>query len=398
MAEVPQPAKGMMGQQAVAIPHDITSVLPPTKDSLQGAVQCKDQIVASYLKDGASRIERFDANGKSLGDIPLPQIGAVYDVRASKDQVYFDFSGPAYPPTVFHYKPGDKKAEILWQAKTNYNPADYETTLEFSTSPDGTKVPLYITRKKDTPLHDQRPTFLYGYGGFDSPEWPDNKANLNIIPWLDMGGVFVDACLRGGNEYGEQWHQDGKGLNKQHVFDDFEAAGDYLMKQKITGPGHLAAGGRSNGGLLAAATELQRPDLFTAVVPEVGVMDMMRYPRFTVGDQWESEYGSPNNPQDVQNMLKYSPINNVHDGTSYPSTLLMTADHDDRVSPGDHTYKQAALLQQAQGSDKPILLRVEHDAGHGSFDHPWSPNKLIGQDTDRWSFLANALGMSPGGA
>lgn len=378
---------------SVARTRDLAAVLPESKDALQNVIQVKDQIIAHYLEDGHSRLEKFDLQGKSLGAIPLPQIGAIYDLRASKDEAVFDFSGPAYPPTVMSFKPGEDKAEIMWQAKASYNPADYETTLDFSTSPDGTKVPIYITRRKDTPMHDQRPTYLYGYGGFDCPEYPDNKSNLNIIPFLDMGGIFVDTCLRGGNEYGENWHQDGMLLNKQNVFTDYESVGDYLMQQKICGPGKLAAGGRSNGGLLAAATELQRPDLFAAVIPEVGVMDLMRFPKFTCGYQWVSEYGSVNKPDDVKNMLKYSPINNVVEGRKYPSTMIMTADHDDRVPPGDHSYKQAALLQQAQGADKPVLLRVEHNAGHGSFDHPWPTNKLVSQDTDRWTFLANALGM-----
>lgn len=375
--------------------QDLSKLLPASQDELQKAVQVKNEIYAHYLKDGHSRLERFDSQGKSLGEVPLPQIGAIYDLRASEDRLFFDFSGPAYPPSVFQITPGADKAEIFWQAKANYNPQDYETTLEFSTSSDGTRIPLYITRHKNTELTGQNPTFLYGYGGFACAEFPDNKSNLNIIPWLDMGGVFVDCGLRGGSEYGEAWHQGGMKLNKQNVFDDFESAGDYLMKRQITGPGKLAAGGRSNGGLLAAATELQRPDLFSAVVPEVGVMDLMRFPKFTCGNFWVSEYGSPDKKSDVKNMLKYSPLQNVTAGKAYPATLFMTADHDDRVPPGAHTYKQVATLQQGQGADKPVLMRVEEKAGHGSYTHPWPTPKLIGQDTDRWTFLAHALHMQP---
>jgi prolyl oligopeptidase len=376
-----------------AKPDWVIDFVPQGKDTLQNVVVVGDQVVAHYLEDGHSRLERFDENGDSLGAIELPGYGFVNGLRTAGQELIFDFSGPTIPPSVFKLDPSrSAEPEVLFQAKASYNPADYQTDLLFAPSKDGTKVPLYISHRKDTSLEEAQPAYLYGYGGFNVSEAPENKANLNIIPWLDMGGVFVDACLRGGGEYGGDWHAEGQKLKKQNVFDDFIGSAEFLMRQGITKPGKLAIGGRSNGGLLAAATEMQRPDLFAAVIPEVGVMDMMRFPRYTAGKYWVSEYGDVSKKSEFKKMLSYSPLHCAQNSRPYPSTMILTGDHDDRVVPS-HSYKLAATMQQSQVADKPVLLRVERNTGHGSVDHPWPTAKLVGQDTDRWSFLAQALNV-----
>ena len=266
----------------------------------------------------------------------------------------------------------------------------YVTRLVMCPSKDGTEVPVYVTHRTDVEMDGKRPTYLYAYGGFGVNETP--SFNQNVLPWLDKGGVYATAALRGGGEFGEDWHKNGSRLRKQNVFDDFIAAGEGLVKAGITAPEHLGIGGGSNGGLLVAATQLQRPDLFGAAIPEVGVHDMLRFAKYSGGFHWIQEYGEVEKSNHFKNMMTYSPLHNVKDGIEYPPTMVMTGDHDDRVVPS-HSYKLAAELQESQGGDNPILLRTQKNLGHG-YGAPRSMR--LEESADRWAFLWHHLGEAAG--
>ena len=268
-----------------------------------------------------------------------------------------------------------------------FTPDDYETKQVFYASKDGTRVPMFITARKGVKLDGNNPTLLYGYGGFDISLTP--AFSVGNLVWMEMGGVYVQANLRGGGEYGEAWHLAGTRLQKQNVFDDFLAAAEWLIANHYTQPGKLAISGRSNGGLLVGACMAQRPDLFGAALPGVGVMDMLRFHKFTIGWAWTSDYGSSDDAEEFKAIYKYSPLHNLKPGTQYPPTLIVTADHDDRVVPA-HSFKFAAALQAAQAGDAPVLIRIETKAGHGA-GKPVS--KAIEEVTDEWSFLVKNLGM-----
>ncbi len=274
--------------------------------------------------------------------------------------------------------------------KIAFDPAPYVTDLDFATSKDGTKVPVFVTHRKDMPLDGSTPTIVYGYGGFDINETPGFHSGVAL--WLQMGGAYADVVLRGGGEYGEAWHDAGRLANKQHVFDDFIAAAQMLIDRKITSTPKLAANGGSNGGLLVGAAITQHPELFGAAIPEVGVMDMLRYQKWTVGKAWIPEYGSADaSPEQFKWLYAYSPDDNVREGKAYPPTLVMTSDHDDRVYPA-HSFKFAAALQHAQAGDAPILLRVESKGGHGG-GRP--TEKIIDDEADRYAFLVKNLSFTP---
>jgi prolyl oligopeptidase len=279
------------------------------------------------------------------------------------------------------------KSTVFRQPKVEFNPADYETKQVFYTSKDGTKVPMFITHKKGVKLDGNNPTYLYAYGGFNISLSP--AFSVGNLVWMEMGGVYAQPNLRGGGEYGEEWHRGGMKLKKQNVFDDFIAAAQWLIDNKYTSTPKLAMGGGSNGGLLVGAALTQRPDLFGAALPAVGVMDMLRFQKFTIGWAWVSDYGSSDNPEEFKALYKYSPLHNIKPGTSYPPTLITTADHDDRVWPG-HSFKFAAALQAAQAGSAPILIRIETKAGHGA-GKPTS--KIIEELADRWAFLVKTLEM-----
>lgn len=369
-------------------PHDVREVVPQRKETLEDVSFVHGEFFATYLRDAHSHVLAFDVHGKPLGEVKLPGMGTVGRFHeAPHGRVVFQYSTPTRPNTIYSYDMRTHKAHALWEPKTTFDPNNYETKLVLCPSKDGrARIPLYITHRKDVPLDGRRPTYLYAYGGFGANETPE--FDWKNIPWLDKGGVYVHAALRGGGENGEEWHRDGMRMRKQNVFDDFIAAGEYLVKSGVTSPAHLAIGGGSNGGLLVAATELQRPDLFGAAVPEVGVMDMVRFPLFTGGNQWIKEYGEVSKPRLLKNLLSYSPVHNIQAGRAYPATLVITGDHDDRVVPA-HSYKFTAAMQQAQGSNAPVLLRVNHNMGHG-FGKPLSMR--IAEAADRWAFLWHHIG------
>jgi prolyl oligopeptidase len=346
-------------------------------------------LVCSYLVDAHSSAVAYGLDGKLRKELQLPGFGHTAFTHSSQDdkEVYFTYSEFTRPASIFRLDLKTLTPALFRSAKLSFNPEQFEVRQVFYHSKDGTRVPMFIIAKKGFALNGQNPTILYGYGGFNIPLTP--AFFPRIIEWVQMGGVYVSANLRGGSEYGEEWHLAGTKLRKQNVFDDFVAAAEYLIAQKYTSPAKLAIEGRSNGGLLVGAVLNQRPDLFGAALPGVGVMDMLRFQKFTVGQSWTVDYGSSDNQQEFQAIRKYSPLHNIKEGTKYPPTFIVTADHDDRVVPG-HSFKYAATMQHAQAGDAPILIRIETRAGHGGGK---PVTKVIEETADEYTFLAKALGM-----
>ena len=364
-------------------------IVAESSDTLVGADIVNQQLVLEYLKDARSVVRVVDLKGKTVREIALPGIGSVGGLQGKKDdtETFFSFTGYTTPTTIYRLNLKDGKSSVFRQPKVAFDPADYETRQQFYTSRDGTKVPMFIVSKKGLKLDGSNPTYLYGYGGFNISLTPAfSPANL---AWMEMGGVYVVANLRGGGEYGEAWHQAGTKLQKQNVFDDFIGAAEWLVSNKVTSPQKLAIGGGSNGGLLVGAAMTQRPDLFGAALPAVGVMDMLRFHKFTIGWAWTSDYGSSENADEFKALVKYSPLHNLKPGTCYPATMVTTADHDDRVVPA-HSFKYAAAAQAAQGGSAPILIRIETKAGHGAGK---PTTKQIEEVADRWGFLSRELKM-----
>ena len=338
---------------------------------------------ASYLKDALSLVEQVDLNGKVVRTISLPGKGTASGFSGKwKDPVlYFTFTSYTQPATIYSLDVTSGKSSIYKESKVDFNPADFESKQVFYQSKDGTKVPLIITYKKGLVLNGKNPTLLYGYGGFNISLTPGFSTS-NIV-WMENGGVYAVANLRGGGEYGEDWHVQGTKLKKQNVFDDFIAAAEYLIKEKYTAKEYLAISGGSNGGLLVGAAMTQRPDLFKVALPAVGVLDMLRYHQFTAGAGWAFDYGTAQDSPEMFNYLKgYSPYHNLKEGVTYPATLVTTADHDDRVVPA-HSFKFAARLQKAHKGDSPVLIRIETNAGHGA-GKPTA--KIIDEQADKWAF------------
>ena len=338
---------------------------------------------ASYLKDALSLVEQVDLNGKLVRTISLPGKGTASGFSGKwKDPVlYFTFTSYTQPATIYSLDVKTGKSSIYKESKVDFNPADFESKQVFYQSKDGTKVPLIITYKKGLVLNGKNPTLLYGYGGFNISLTPGFSTS-NIV-WMENGGVYAVANLRGGGEYGEDWHVQGTKLKKQNVFDDFIAAAEYLIKEKYTAKEYLAISGGSNGGLLVGAAMTQRPDLFKVALPAVGVLDMLRYHQFTAGAGWAFDYGTAQDSPEMFNYLKgYSPYHNLREGVTYPATLVTTADHDDRVVPA-HSFKFAARLQKAHKGDSPVLIRIETNAGHGA-GKPTA--KIIDEQADKWAF------------
>ena len=364
-------------------------VIPEAKETLGGVQVINNQFVLNYLKDAYTQIKIYDLNGKFVRDVTLPGIGSAggFGGKRYDTETFYSFSSFATPPTIYRYDMKTGKSEIFRQAKVDVVPANYEVKQVFYPSKDGTKIPMFIFHKKGLKMNGTNPTILYGYGGFNIPMTPG--FSVSRLVWMEMGGVYAVANLRGGSEYGEEWHQGGMKLKKQNVFDDFIAAGEYLIKEKYTSTPKLAINGGSNGGLLVGAVLNQRPDLFGAAIPQVGVMDMLRFPKFTIGWAWTSDYGSPDKPDEFAAIYKYSPLHNIKPGTKYPATFVTTGDHDDRVFPA-HSFKYAATLQEANASDKPILIRIETRAGHGA-GKPTA--KVIEEQADIYGFLVKELGM-----
>lgn len=363
------------------------TLVPEAADTLDSVSLVGGQLICRYLHDAHSAVRRFTTEGKPLADVQLAGLGAAegFQGRMEDRATYYSYSSFTTPASVYRLDL-TTGASTLWRSPKldGFDPEGYTTRQVFYASKDGTRIPLYIVARKGTKLDGNNRTILYGYGGFNISLEPQFSAA--VAGWLAMGGVYALANLRGGGEYGRAWHEAGMRLHKQNVFDDFIGAAEYLIAQHWTQPRHLAIVGRSNGGLLVGATEEQRPELFAAAVPQVGVMDMLRFREFTVGKGWESDYGSVDDAAQFKALLAYSPLQNVKPGVDYPATLITTGDHDDRVYPA-HSFKFTAAMQQADPHGRPILLRVETRAGHGS-GKPTA--KLIDETADIYAFILNA--------
>jgi prolyl oligopeptidase len=366
------------------------TIVAEGKQTLVDSHLINNQLVTAYLADARSVVKVTDLKGKQLREIALPGIGTVsgFNGKRGDSETFFSFTGFTNPTTIYRLDLKSGASSVFRQPKLQFDPAQYETRQQFYTSRDGTRVPMFIVAKKGIKLDGSNPTYLYGYGGFNISITPAfSPANL---AWMEMGGVYAVANLRGGGEYGEAWHEAGTKLKKQNVFDDFIGAAEWLVNNKVTSPAKLAIGGGSNGGLLVGAAMTQRPELFGAAIPQVGVMDMLRFHKFTIGWAWTSDYGSSENPDEFKALVKYSPLHNLKPGTCYPATMITTADHDDRVVPA-HSFKFAATAQAAQAGANPVLIRIDTKAGHGA-GKPTS--KQIEEVADRWGFLSRALKMN----
>jgi prolyl oligopeptidase len=364
-------------------------IVPQENNILLNVALAGNKLVMHYMKDASSRLYIYNQKGILQSEIPLGTLGKVSNINASvNDSVFFfTFTTFTSPETVYRFNLNNNRLYTQFKPKLPFNPEDYETKQVFYTSKDSTKVPMFLVHKKGLQLTPQTPTLLFGYGGFDISKTPEYKPERLVF--LENGGLFVMANIRGGGEYGEAWHLSGTKLKKQNVFDDFIAAAEYLVKMKYTSPEKLAISGRSNGGLLVGAVMLQRPDLFKVALPAVGVMDMLRYQKFTIGWAWATDYGTSDNEKEFRALYKYSPLHNIKENVNYPATLITTADHDDRVVPA-HSFKFAATLQEKYQGDNPVLIRIDTDAGHGSGK---PTGKLINEQADIFSFLFYQLGM-----
>ncbi len=364
-------------------------VVPEAAETLQGVTFLNHMFVADYLKDAHTQVKIFDTTGKFVREVEFPDLGTAsgFGGKATDKETFYSFTSFTMPTTIYRYDMVTGKSSVFRQPKVDFNTSDYETKQVFYQSKDGTKVLMFLVYKKGLKLDGNNPTYLYGYGGFNISLTPGFSVG-NLV-WMEMGGVYAQPNLRGGGEYGEAWHQAGMKLQKQNVFDDFISAAEWLIKNKYTSTLKLAIGGGSNGGLLVGAAMTQRPELFGAALPAVGVMDMLRFQTFTIGWAWISDYGSSENADEFKALYSYSPLHNIKPGVSYPPTFVTTADHDDRVFPG-HSFKFAAALQAAQAGSAPVLIRIETKAGHGA-GKPTS--KLIEEAADRWAFLVRVFGM-----
>ncbi len=369
--------------------HGWREVIPQSADTLASASVLSNRFVCSYLTDAHSTVKVFDLLGAAVGEVALPEIGSAagFGGKNSDRETFYSFTSFTTPGTVYRYDVISGHSEVFRQPQVRIDPDDYVTRQVFYHSKDGTRVPMFITHKRGLVLNGDTPTLLYGYGGFNISLTPSFSVSNTV--WLEMGGIYAVPNLRGGGEYGKDWHQAGTKQNKQNVFDDFIAAAEYLISERYTNPQKLAISGRSNGGLLVGACITQRPDLFAVALPGVGVLDMLRFHQYTIGWAWVSDYGSPDNPQEFEALHAYSPVHNVHSGTPYPATLITTADHDDRVYPA-HSFKFAAALQDAHQGDHPVLIRIESKAGHGA-GKPTS--KRIEEAADLLAFTARNLNM-----
>ena len=364
-------------------------IIPEAPETLESVGILNNQFVANYLQDARSQIKIFHLDGTFFREVELPGIGSAGGFRGKRHdtETFYTFTGFTTPATIYRYDLTTGKSQLFRQPQVDFNPDDYQTQQVIYSSLDGTKIPMFITHKKGIKLDGNNPTYLYAYGGFNISLTP--SFSISNLVWLEMGGIYAVPNLRGGGEYGEAWHQAGMKDKKQNVFDDFIAAAEWLIANKYTCSERLAIAGGSNGGLLVGACMTQRPDLFAAVIPAVGVLDMLRFHKFTIGWAWCAEYGSPDNEEDFATLYAYSPLHNLKQGTAYPATMITTADHDDRVVPA-HSFKFAAALQAAHQGDNPVLIRIETKAGHGAGK---PTTKIIEEAADKWAFLVSNLGM-----
>lgn len=362
-------------------------IIPQSPDNLQGVSLVGNQFVATYLKDARTQVKMFAPDGMFIREVEFPTLGAAsgFGGRRTDTETFYSFSSFATPPSVYRYDLLTGKSTLLRQAPVKFNPDEYTVEQVFFPSKDGTKIPMFLSYKKGMRQNGNNPTLLYGYGGFNIPLTPG--FSVSRLAWMEQGGIYAQVNLRGGGEYGRDWHKAGTKLKKQNVFDDCISAAEWLIAQKYTKAEKLAVQGGSNGGLLVGAVMTQRPDLFGACLPAVGVMDMLRFHKFTAGRFWVDDYGSADNPEEFQALRAYSPYHNLKPGVRYPATLVTTADTDDRVVPG-HSFKFAAQLQYSHVGSNPVLIRIETRAGHGA-GTPTS--KLIEKTADEWAFLLQSL-------
>lgn len=370
-----------------AQPDNWREIIPQSQDVLSAVSFVGDLFLAEYLKDARTQVLIFASDGASLGEVELPGIGSAsgFSGKRTDQETFYSFSSFAVPPSIYRLDLTTRRSHLLRRAEVAFDPDQYVTQQVFFPSKDGTRVPMFITHRRDLVRDGRNPTLLYGYGGFNIPLTPNFA--VSRVAWMEMGGVFAVANLRGGGEYGETWHRAGTKLQKQNVFDDFIAAAEWLIDQNYTNPRKLAIQGGSNGGLLVGACMTQRPDLFAACLPAVGVMDMLRFHQFTAGRFWVDDYGSADDAQQFQALLAYSPYHNLRPSVAYPATLITTADTDDRVVPA-HSFKFAARLQECHAGDAPVLIRIETRAGHGA-GKPTS--KIIEEIADQYAFLVKEL-------
>lgn len=372
-------------------PEHWVQVIPETENVLEGVNIVGNLFVCQYLQDARSQVRLHSIDGRFVREVAFPGIGSAsgFSGRRRETETFYSFSSFALPPTTYRYNLITGESELLRRAAVRFSPDDYETHQVFFQSRDGTRIPMFLCHRRGVVRDGNNPTLLYGYGGFNISLTP--VFSVSRLAWMEMGGILAVANLRGGGEYGELWHKAGTKVSKQNVFDDFIAAAEFLISARYTSPAKLAIQGGSNGGLLVGACMVQRPELFGACLPAVGVMDMLRFHKFTAGRFWVDDYGSADNPDEFPALLKYSPYHNLRPGTQYPATLVTTADTDDRVVPG-HSFKFAAMLQNCQAGPAPTLIRIETRAGHGA-GKPTA--KLIAEIADQWAFLVRTLGMHP---
>ena len=370
-------------------PENWREVIPQAADVLDGVSLVGGRIIADYMQDAQTVVKIFGLDGRQTGTVDLPGIGTAGGFQGTLDdpETFFIYTSYNTPSTVNRLDVETGEVTVFRKPDVAFNSDDYVVKQVFYKSADGTQVPMFIAHHKDFEPNGSTPTMLYGYGGFNVSQTP--SFSITRLAWMEMGGVYAVANLRGGGEYGKEWHKAGTKLQKQNVFDDFIAAAEYLIAEKYTSPSKLAIFGGSNGGLLVGAVTNQRPDLFGAAIPAVGVMDMLRFHKFTAGRFWVDDYGSSDDPEEFKALYAYSPYHNIKPGTEYPAVLVTTADTDDRVVPG-HSFKYAAAIQQAQAGDAPVLIRIETRAGHGA----GKPTDKVVQDyADRWAFLVKNLDM-----
>ncbi len=367
------------------------TIIPETDEPIVSVSHVGGKLIVTTMKDVTHRVRVYDESGNFENEIKLPALGTVggFGGEADDKEVFYTFTSFAYPPTIYRYNLADKTSTVFRAPQIEINPANYETKQVFYPSKDGTKIPMFIVSRKGLKLDGKNPTLLYAYGGFNISLNPSFSPLLTA--WLEQGGVYAVANLRGGGEYGESWHRAGMKLNKQNVFDDFIAAAQFLKDNGYTSTEKLAIQGGSNGGLLVGAVMAQRPDLCKVALPAVGVMDMLRYHRFTIGYNWAAEYGSADeNAETFRNLYAYSPLHNLKAGVNYPATLITTADHDDRVVPA-HSFKFAATLQEKNAGENPVLIRVETNSGHGASN----TSKALDATADVYAFAMQNLGVQP---
>lgn len=369
--------------------EDWREVVPEQEHVLVSAELIGGHLVAQYLRDAHAEVRVHDTRAKLIRTVELPGVGSVegFEGEAEDPETFYVYSSFNAPPTIYRYDVRTGKSTVLHSPAVDFDSDDYVVEQTFCHSKDGTQVPVFIAHRKGIERDRDNPTLLYGYGGFNSSQTPE--FSISRLAWMEMGGVYAVANLRGGGEYGEAWHKAGTKLDKQNVFDDFIAAAECLIAKDYTQPGRLGIFGRSNGGLLVGAVLNQRPDLFGAALPAVGVMDMLRFDEFTAGRFWVDDYGSSSDAEEFEALYAYSPYHNIEEGEEYPAVLVTTADTDDRVVPG-HSFKYIAALQEAQAGEEPVLIRIETRAGHGSGK---PTTKLIEEYADQWAFLAHALDL-----